>query len=434
MNAGNMRRELLEATRTFVLKDPDHFSIAALCRETGIRKSQLRTHFPTKHALMSALVEERAFEPGNDPPADPFPADEPWVKNRFNILERALTLLEARTEEIARKQNPAEPGAEPAAVPEQCATEPPPVVIAPDIPMAHLEMPPLPIERPTPAFDARKLLHARARQQTSDKPSAVQPPAPKKSRGWVWGVVAIWAGCIGLVALLLLISRSATLPEQGPPRLAAKLAAPLKATAEAIATKQGDVLVIDATGSASAPNVAAVGNSDAGAETKTAIQYLKGDGVEADLGMAMRYGQNAAAKGDADAAFLVGALYAKGMAPDAARAAGWYRRAADQGHPKAMYNLAMAHLSGHGVVKNAEEAVFWFTKAAEAGYRDAAVNLGVLYDRGNGVARDSGEALKWYRRAAELGDAEAAERVNSLQRKLINRYARSSNPSIGSKD
>lgn len=426
MNAGTMRREMLEAARTFILKDPDHFSIAALCRETGIRKSQLRTHFPTKHDLMSALVEESAFEAANDQPADPFPADEPWVKNRFNILERALTLLEERTEEIARKQEPEQPDAEaaPEKKPAQNTAELPPVVIGPDIPIAHLEMPPLPIEKPAPVFDARKLLHARAQQQTSGTPSTAPSVTPKKTPGWVWGVVAFWVGSIGLVALLLLISRPAAVSEQSPPQPAAKPAVTRAAPAKAIATKQDGVLMIDATGSVSAPNIATTKNNDAVAETKTAIQYLKGDGVEADPGMAMRYGQNAAAKGDADAAFVVGALYAKGMAPDLARAAGWYRRAADQGHPKAMYNLAMAYLSGNGVARNAEEAVSWFTKAAGAGYPDAAVNLGVLYDTGSGVARDRDEALKWYRRAAELGDAEAADRVKSLERRLQSRYAR----------
>ena len=183
MNAGNMRRELLDATRTFILKDPDHFSIAALCRQTGIRKSQLRTHFPTKHDLMSALVEESKFEASNDQPADPFPADEAWMKNRFNILERALTLLEDRTEEIARKLSPAGPAA--IAALEERAAEPPPVVIAPDTPIAHLEIPALPIERPAPVFDARKLLHARAKQQASDAPSADLPAARKKMPNWI---------------------------------------------------------------------------------------------------------------------------------------------------------------------------------------------------------------------------------------------------------
>lgn len=424
MNAATMRREMLDAARTFILKDPDHFSIAALCRQTGIRKSQLRVHFPTKHDLMSALVEESELEAANDQPADPFPADEPWVKNRFNILERALVLLEERTEEIARNTPQAQSDAEtaPAKEPAQDAAELPPVVIGPDVPIAHLEMPPLPIDKPAPVFDARKSLRVRARQKTPEAPSIERPAMPKKARGWVWGVAAFWAGCIGLVALLLLISRPAAAPDHKPAQPAAKPAVARTAPAKAIATKQDGVLMIDATGSSSATRAAK--NNDAAAETKTAIQYLKGDGVDADPGMAMRFGQNAAAKGDADAAFVVGALYAKGMAPNLARAADWYRRAADQGHPKAMYNLAMAYLSGHGVAKNTEEAVSWFTKAADAGYPDAAVNLGVLYDTGSGVTRDRDEALKWYRRAAELGDAEAADRVTSLERRLQGRYGR----------
>lgn len=415
MNAANIRQELLEAARTFILKDPDHFSIAALCRQTGIRKSQLRAHFPTKNDLMSALVEDG--ESGGEA-VHPFPADEAWVKNRFHILERALTLLESRTEEIARGQaaaadnNPADGGTRPG---EESMAEPPPVVIAPGTPPALLEMPPLPIEKPATMFDAREKLRAIVRQMPKPaKPSAAE--ALKKAPDWLWTVAMVWGGAVAFIAILVFASRPTPQPQPlaAPVRAAslpAKAARPAHASGKSVAIRQGDVLVIDATGAAVAMNE----SGDAGAEALAAIKYLKGDGVEADPGMAMRHGQNAAAKGNAEAEFVVGALYAKGMAPDPVRAAAWYRRAAEQGHAKAMFNLAMAYLSGQGVAKDTDEALAWFAKAADAGYADAAVNLGVLYERGGAVTRDRHEALTWYRRAAGLGDAQAAARVRKLE-------------------
>ena len=43
-------------------------------------------------------------------------------------------------------------------------------------------------------------------------------------------------------------------------------------------------------------------------------------------------------------------------------------------------------------------------KAAEQGHADAQYNLGLMYDYGGGVPEDDAEAVRWYRKAAEQGD------------------------------
>ena len=48
-------------------------------------------------------------------------------------------------------------------------------------------------------------------------------------------------------------------------------------------------------------------------------------------------------------------------------AAQWYRKAAEQGHAEAQYNLAVRFLSGRGVARSDEEAFRWFRKAADQG-------------------------------------------------------------------
>ncbi len=46
----------------------------------------------------------------------------------------------------------------------------------------------------------------------------------------------------------------------------------------------------------------------------------------------------------------------------------------------------------------------WYRRAAEQDHVDAQYNLGFMYANGEGVPPDYAEAAKWYRRAAEQGD------------------------------
>jgi TPR repeat protein len=49
----------------------------------------------------------------------------------------------------------------------------------------------------------------------------------------------------------------------------------------------------------------------------------------------------------------------------------WFRKAAEQGHASAQYNLGMMYLKGQGVTHNYQEAAKWFQKAAEQGHAKA---------------------------------------------------------------
>ena len=53
-----------------------------------------------------------------------------------------------------------------------------------------------------------------------------------------------------------------------------------------------------------------------------------------------------------------------GVPPDAAGAVAWYRRAAEQGHAHAQYNLVGMYAEGLGVPPDAVEAHMWLTLAA----------------------------------------------------------------------
>lgn len=141
---------------------------------------------------------------------------------------------------------------------------------------------------------------------------------------------------------------------------------------------------------------------------------------EADLKTALAK----AGFGDADAQFGLGLKYStgtgEGIAQDFAQAAEWYRKAADQNHALAQFNLSLMFASGQGVLQNDTTALMWTRKAAEGGDAGAQFRLGSRYHRASmdrlqmGSAESRIEAYKWFHLASVQGykgsDA-AGERV-----------------------
>ena len=116
-----------------------------------------------------------------------------------------------------------------------------------------------------------------------------------------------------------------------------------------------------------------------------------------------------AARGNAEAQFLLGIAYVngEGVPQDDAEAVRWFRLAAERGHPPAQFLLGLKYSSGEGIPKDDAEAVRWYRLAAEQGLAAAQSRLGTAYDFGEGVPEDNAEAVRWFRLAAEQGLAEA---------------------------
>jgi len=134
-----------------------------------------------------------------------------------------------------------------------------------------------------------------------------------------------------------------------------------------------------------------------------------------DVAGALKAWQSLAEAGDGKAQQRLGLMYfyGEGVAQDAARAAGWFRRAAPQGHAEAQYILAM--MLAYGAIKvDMREAVRWFGQAAQQGDARAQYELGLLYYDGDGVAKDDTQAARWYRAAAEQGHASAQYNLGYL--------------------
>lgn len=101
-------------------------------------------------------------------------------------------------------------------------------------------------------------------------------------------------------------------------------------------------------------------------------------------------------------------------AGDYGKAVYWYKKAAEQGHVYAQYDLAVMYHDGEGVNWNYCEAFRLFRESAAQGYSRAQYRLGNMYFNGEFVRKNYREALKWYRKAAEQGHIQAQFMLGSM--------------------
>ena len=130
------------------------------------------------------------------------------------------------------------------------------------------------------------------------------------------------------------------------------------------------------------------------------------DTVDDDYQHALTGYESAAKSGDAVGQFNAGLMYeqGKGRSVDFEKAADLYRQAAEQGHIKAMVQLADVYLNG---LHDQEKALSWYKKAADLGDSDALYQLGLLSETGVATRLDYPEAVRYYRLAANKDNANA---------------------------
>jgi TPR repeat protein len=86
----------------------------------------------------------------------------------------------------------------------------------------------------------------------------------------------------------------------------------------------------------------------------------------------------------------------------------------ERGSVRAQYLVGLALAKGDGVTKDMAKAAEWYRRAADRGDRDAQNNLGVFYIQGTGVEKDLAEAYKWFCLAADGGSRGAAKNREQL--------------------
>ncbi len=104
---------------------------------------------------------------------------------------------------------------------------------------------------------------------------------------------------------------------------------------------------------------------------------------------------------------MVGVFFASGIGSpkDAATAAEWLQKSADQDYAAAQRELGFLLFNGTGAKQDQQLGIKWLRKAADKNDVSAQENLGRIYRKGLGTTKDDKEANGWYRKAAEQGDA-----------------------------
>jgi endonuclease YncB( thermonuclease family) len=150
-------------------------------------------------------------------------------------------------------------------------------------------------------------------------------------------------------------------------------------------------------------------------------------------GEALKWYQEAAARGDPEAQYILGVKLhnGDGVPKNPTEAVKWIRSAADRGVPNAQAYLGSLHLSGDSVSKDLGQAVLWFRKAAEKNQSHAQASLGRLYRTGQGVEQNIQTAHFWCTLAATQGNLAAKEvllqieaEMNPEQRRTAQEWAK----------
>jgi hypothetical protein len=144
---------------------------------------------------------------------------------------------------------------------------------------------------------------------------------------------------------------------------------------------------------------------DAPAMTLLGEIYRDGLVVRQDLVEAARWYRLAAGLGDKNAQFQLGVMLLEdGEAKDKVVARGLFEKAAAQGHAGALYNLGVLAIQGDDSAKpDFAKAADYFKRAADAGDDNGAYSYGVLLRDGKGVPLDTALAAAWLKRAADGG-------------------------------
>jgi localization factor PodJL len=90
------------------------------------------------------------------------------------------------------------------------------------------------------------------------------------------------------------------------------------------------------------------------------------------------------------------------------------RRAALEGDPNAVHELAVRASDGIGMARDQKLALRLFERAAAAGHAPSQFRVANMHEKGIGTARDAKLAMSWYRRAAERGNAKAMHNLAVL--------------------
>ena len=149
--------------------------------------------------------------------------------------------------------------------------------------------------------------------------------------------------------------------------------------------------------------------------------------LQGDYSAVMAALKATAEQGDPEAQYSLGAAYANAQPPlgNLAEAERWTRMAAEQGHLNAMVDMAklilfyqstpLSDLSEDLSAARYVKAAPWYQRAAERGHPEAQFMIGGMHFSGNGASKDNVRAYMWWTLSASQGHL-LAQRVLGVNR------------------
>ncbi len=144
------------------------------------------------------------------------------------------------------------------------------------------------------------------------------------------------------------------------------------------------------------------------------MAYLKGD-----YATALSVVRPAAEEGNPMAQNLLGDAYDRGngIKKDAAAALEWWKKAADQNYPKAMYNLGRLSMNGaDGVPQDYLTASEMFTALMQQNYPEAFTNYGLMLEEELIDGATPEQAAQVYQKGVDLGSIHSAHNLANMYR------------------
>ena len=188
-----------------------------------------------------------------------------------------------------------------------------------------------------------------------------------------------------------------------------------------LAAEQGNKDAREKRDKMSEPRMSATQRAEA--HNRLGMKYYKGEDVPKNYKTAMEHFRKAADQGHVYAQYNLGWMYEKGQGvsnKDYIAAYVWFSLATEQGYEKArerrddiiakidltdlevQNELGGMYYKGEKVLQDYEKALEWFRKAAKQGYEIAQYSLGMMYYNGDGIPkRDYKAAIEWFYKAAE---------------------------------
>jgi hypothetical protein len=122
----------------------------------------------------------------------------------------------------------------------------------------------------------------------------------------------------------------------------------------------------------------------------------------------------------------------RGVEQNDSEALRWLRKAAEQGDPHAMFNLAALLVKGRGGSVDMDEAITWYRRSAELGHVPSQARLGYLLCGNDGVQKNRVEAFAWLNLASQQGAGHALAALETIVEEMSIEEKRAAQEKIAS--